>query len=150
MHVLKIFKITITTCWCVTQFHQSNNWGGGVDSRSVVCACAYSVFWLVHAASKHKFIKFRGCLEAASERTNVPLSSARTWTPFHHPDGWGPYGFLFWCWILGLLVVISSAFRFHLRLNQTLVNKVVSIGSIECFSRLFHSTGVYSDFTSSF
>ena len=32
----------------------------------------------------HKFIKFRGCLEAASERTNVPLSSARTWTPFHH------------------------------------------------------------------
>ena len=31
----------------------------------------------------HKFIKFGGCLEAASERTNVPLSSAQTWTPFH-------------------------------------------------------------------
>ena len=30
----------------------------------------------------HKFIKFRGCLEAASERTNLPLSFARTWTPF--------------------------------------------------------------------
>ena len=30
-------------------------------------------------------IKFRGCYEAASERTNIPLSSARTWTPFHPP-----------------------------------------------------------------
>ena len=36
-------------------------------------------------ASRHKFIKFIDCLEAASERTNVPLSSACTWTPFHHP-----------------------------------------------------------------
>ena len=33
----------------------------------------------------HKFIKFRGCVEAARKRTNVPLSSASTWTPFHHP-----------------------------------------------------------------
>ena len=32
----------------------------------------------------YKFIKFRGCLEGASERTNVPLSSACTWTPLHH------------------------------------------------------------------
>ena len=31
------------------------------------------------------FIKFRCCLEAASEHTNVPLNSARIWTPFHHP-----------------------------------------------------------------
>ena len=36
--------------------------------------------------SRYKFIKFSGCLEAASEHTNnVPLSSARTWTPFHPP-----------------------------------------------------------------
>ena len=34
---------------------------------------------------QYKFFKFRGCLEAASENTNVPLSSARLWTPFHHP-----------------------------------------------------------------
>ena len=33
----------------------------------------------------HKFIKFRGRLEAASECTNKPLSSACTWTLFHHP-----------------------------------------------------------------
>ena len=32
----------------------------------------------------HKFIKFRGCLEAASERTNIPGSSERTWILFHH------------------------------------------------------------------
>ena len=25
------------------------------------------------------------CLEDASKRTNVPLTSAHTWTPFHHP-----------------------------------------------------------------
>ena len=31
----------------------------------------------------YKLIQFRGCLEDASERTNVPLSSAHTWTPFH-------------------------------------------------------------------
>ena len=34
---------------------------------------------------EQKLIKFRGCLEAASEHTNVPLSSAHTWTLFHHP-----------------------------------------------------------------
>ena len=34
----------------------------------------------------HKFIKFRGCLEAASESTNVPDSSEPTWTLFHHPQ----------------------------------------------------------------
>ena len=33
----------------------------------------------------YKFIKFRSCLEAASESTNAPLSSACTWTPFHLP-----------------------------------------------------------------
>ena len=37
----------------------------------------------------HKFIKFRDCLEAASKRTNAPLSSARTWAPFHHPQNYG-------------------------------------------------------------
>ena len=97
---------------------------GGVDSRSVVWACTQSFDQYVHryvhiprsvlevrASSKvcsrgtctylgtyliHKFIKFRGCLEAvqrlfrgcleaASEPTNVPISSAHTWTPFHHP-----------------------------------------------------------------
>ena len=42
-------------------------------------------------ASRHKFIKFRGCLEAASERITVSLSSARTWTPFHHPHRKIPY-----------------------------------------------------------
>ena len=60
--------------------------------------CTYSIFWLICAASTgmylplntrtyliHKFIKFRGCLEVASERTNVPLSSAHTWIPFYHP-----------------------------------------------------------------
>ena len=34
----------------------------------------------------NKFFKFRGCLEAASEHTNVPPSSACTWTPLHHPS----------------------------------------------------------------
>ena len=34
----------------------------------------------------HKFIKFRGCLDAASEHTKVPGSSKRTWTMFHHPQ----------------------------------------------------------------
>ena len=27
----------------------------------------------------------RGCLEATSERSNIPLTSARTWTLFQHP-----------------------------------------------------------------
>ena len=35
--------------------------------------------------TRNKFIKFKGCVEASSEHTNVPLSSARTWTPFHNP-----------------------------------------------------------------
>ena len=88
---------------------------GGVDSRSVVCLLTMYVSLLtsmcigkfmyyvqplqvhryvhipryVHVPEQtyliHKFIKFRGCLEAASKRTNVPFSSAGTWTPFHHP-----------------------------------------------------------------
>ena len=79
---------------------------GGVDSWSVVSGhtqtfgtyigtCTYymqplQVHWYVHVPEQtyliHKFIKFRGCLEAASVRTNVPGSSKHTWTRFHHPQ----------------------------------------------------------------
>ena len=36
----------------------------------------------------NKIIKLGGCLEAASELTNVTLSSARTWTRFATPFNW--------------------------------------------------------------
>ena len=51
---------------------------GGLDSRSVVCVRAQSFGLYVHRHMYvpeqtyliHKFIKFRGCLEAVGDRTN--------------------------------------------------------------------------------
>ena len=82
-----------------TTKHSSCDWKRVVDSRSVVCARtqSFSLYYVkllgtctyrpLNSLYKyvHVLIKFRGCLEAASECTNVPLSSARTWTPLHHP-----------------------------------------------------------------
>ena len=63
----------------------------------------FNVWWFnrtlsIYAHTSLLIIKFRGCLETASERTNVPLISAQTWTPFHHPlhKGWI---IVLFCWI---------------------------------------------------
>ena len=57
---------------------------GGVETGSMYVQ--YVQVIPIISANFNKFIKFRGCLEAASKRTNVPLSSAHTWTLFQPPN----------------------------------------------------------------
>ena len=95
-------KIQGTSCKLVTERVKNLCWelgdnmiGGNmvrarqnvaIDSRSVVCAHTQSFGLYVHRCMHvHKFITFRGSLEAAIERTNVPGSSECKWTSFHHP-----------------------------------------------------------------
>ena len=56
-----------------------------VQYVQVISANIPCTYYVQPLNAQHKFFKFKDYLEAASERTNIPLSSARTWTPFHHP-----------------------------------------------------------------
>ena len=82
VHVLSLLASTcigMCTCTYYVQPLGTCTKPNLVHAHTKVCSRDMCMYGMIQI-----FIKFIGCLEAASERTNVPLSSAHTWNLFHH------------------------------------------------------------------